>query len=323
MRGIMEEIAINMYKIDEIAASGKAQALQIFHEGKAYSFRHLFSQSQRWEPVEGRRERTERRGEHSHPLHHVLLYTEGRGHFNYCGGTPSFEPGTLVVSSPGEPHCFGPHDDCGEPVTYKHFTFELISGDSSRLEAPFHKLLSLYSGAEYGESPFPLKLDPFAFHSVLESMESAIALRMEHETHPNLGEAAAIMRLFATIARELRPSGSGVSRVIDERLLKAKTLLVDDSLGNIRMERLSKEAGLSGPHLIRSFKAAFGETPMRFNRRLRLERARQLLAESGWGEKRIASETGFCDEFHFAKSFKSLYGEAPSAFRRRALSERA
>lgn len=319
----MEKIANNMYKIDIGAASGAAQALQVLHEGKAYSFRHLFSQSQRWEPVEGRRERTERRKDHSHSLFHVLLYTEGKGHFNYCGGTPSFEPGTLVVSSPGEPHCFGPHDDCGMPVTYKHFTFELVSDGASRLEIPFHKLLSLYSGAECRRLPFPFKLAPMDFHAVLERMDSAIGLGMGYETHPGLGEAATIMSLFAAVAKGGCPSASGASRAADERLLKARKLLMDDRLGDVGMRRLSKRAGLSGPHLIRAFKAAFGETPMRFNRRLRLESAKRLLTESGWGEKRIASETGFCDEFHFAKSFKSLYGETPSAFRRRALRERA
>ena len=46
----------------------------------------------------------------------------------------------------------------------------------------------------------------------------------------------------------------------------------------LTLEDLSAEADLSVYHLLRSFRAAFGETPHEYLTRMRLERAKELLS---------------------------------------------
>ena len=49
----------------------------------------------------------------------------------------------------------------------------------------------------------------------------------------------------------------------------------------------------------------------------KLNRARYLLSgEPAVKLRTIASELGFCDEFHFSKAFKRAYGISPSEYRR-------
>jgi len=216
----MEEKNINMYKNDIVGQKGKTQILQVLHKGRVYFFRHLFSGSERCEPVPPVRGRTLDRDEHFHPIYHAVLYSEGRGCFNYCGEKLDFEPGLLVVTSPNEPHKFGPHTDCGSPVTYKHFTFDLVSEDGLSLELPFNELLSLYSGVGYARMKVPYRLDPMAYHVVLESLESVIAQKMEHESHPDLTAASAIMKLLSNLTRVFCMKTSIGDSVFDERLLR-------------------------------------------------------------------------------------------------------
>jgi methylphosphotriester-DNA--protein-cysteine methyltransferase len=71
-------------------------------------------------------------------------------------------------------------------------------------------------------------------------------------------------------------------RIIDERF--AEPLTVD---------QISRAAGLSRYHFIRSFRRAFGCTPGRYLRERRLTRARQLLASSDLPVTDVCFAVGF------------------------------
>ncbi len=297
----------------------KPQALSLLWKGRSYRLRHLFSGVQRWEPAPPGR-KTESRREHSHPVYHVVLYTEGRGRFNFAGRELPFEPGLLSLTSPGAPHKFGPHEDCGCPVEYRNFTFDMVDSEGIPLEIPFHMLLSAYAGFEHCPEDAPIALSPQELRMLLAALDGALALRLPGETLAGLEAAPAVMGLLAALSSLLRTE-HGAAATADSRLLKAKSLLERDFKGRLEASALAKAAGLSKAHFLRAFKAAFGSSPMRFGRRLRLERAKELLAEGG-GVKAVAFETGFCDEFHFANAFRREFGEPPSAFRKRARSGR-
>ena len=58
-----------------------------------------------------------------------------------------------------------------------------------------------------------------------------------------------------------------------------------------------------------------GTTPATFLRRLRLERAKQLIREGGRTMAEISYATGFNDPHYFSKIFKKEYGITPTEFR--------
>lgn len=81
----------------------------------------------------------------------------------------------------------------------------------------------------------------------------------------------------------------------------------------------ARRAALSPSHFRREFEAFAGESPARFQRRLRLERGAALLAA---GEQRIidvAIDTGFGSHEAFTRAFRSHFGSTPSEYRRRAV----
>jgi transcriptional regulator GlxA family with amidase domain len=75
-------------------------------------------------------------------------------------------------------------------------------------------------------------------------------------------------------------------------------------------------AGMSAAHFIRSFRAAFGETPHRYLQRRRVERSMFLLRETERSVTDICFEVGFNSLGTFSRTFREIVGESPLAFRR-------
>jgi AraC-like DNA-binding protein len=102
------------------------------------------------------------------------------------------------------------------------------------------------------------------------------------------------------------------------RICRARDLIRDCFAEPITLDDCALEAGLSPWHLLRSFRAAFGETPKEFLTRLRLERARQLLTVTTHSVTEVCFDIGFSSLGTFSVLFKRHVGCSPKEFRRRA-----
>jgi AraC family transcriptional regulator len=69
-------------------------------------------------------------------------------------------------------------------------------------------------------------------------------------------------------------------------------------------------------HFIRSFKQAAGIPPHQFMIRLRVDRAKEMLAEGELSIAEVASQTGFGSPIQLTRAFRRVVGTTPSAFRR-------
>ncbi|GEB48414.1 MULTISPECIES: AraC family transcriptional regulator [Streptomyces] len=81
---------------------------------------------------------------------------------------------------------------------------------------------------------------------------------------------------------------------------------------------IAAEVHLSVYHFVRVFRAATGETPHRYLTRLRIERARQLLADTGLTVAQIAARCGFAGPASLSSAFLAHVGVRPSAYRKNA-----
>lgn len=83
------------------------------------------------------------------------------------------------------------------------------------------------------------------------------------------------------------------------------------------LEELAKIAGLSPTWLHRIFSETMGETPLDHLNRLRMEKARELLAISDLSASSVAVECGFENVPYFFTLFKRTCQETPAQFRAR------
>ncbi|MGK5677844.1 helix-turn-helix domain-containing protein [Actinoplanes sp. URMC 104] len=90
-----------------------------------------------------------------------------------------------------------------------------------------------------------------------------------------------------------------------------------NSAAPLTLGDLAALGGMSRPHLVRAFRAAYGETPMRYLTRRRIARAQELLRYANLTVTEICMAVGFTSLGSFSSRFTALVGESPTAYQRR------
>lgn len=88
----------------------------------------------------------------------------------------------------------------------------------------------------------------------------------------------------------------------------------------LNLPDISARANLSPYHFLRVHKQTFRETPHEFLTRLRVERAKTLLAKGGHNVTEACFEVGFSSVGSFSALFTRRVGLSPSEYRRYARS---
>jgi AraC-like DNA-binding protein len=83
------------------------------------------------------------------------------------------------------------------------------------------------------------------------------------------------------------------------------------------LDALARVACVSKYHFARCFEATYGESPMRFLTRRRIERAQNLLRGANLTVTEICMMVGYSSLGSFSSRFTELVGESPTAYRDR------
>lgn len=100
------------------------------------------------------------------------------------------------------------------------------------------------------------------------------------------------------------------------RLCRARDLMRAQHAEPLRLDLLAREAGLSRFHFLRTFRDAFGMTPHEYLTRVRLDRAKQLLAADEGSVTSVCFDVGFRSVGSFSTLFAERVGCPPSAWRK-------
>lgn len=99
------------------------------------------------------------------------------------------------------------------------------------------------------------------------------------------------------------------------RLCRGRDLLAAEYQSRVLLEQAAREACLSEFHFHRLFRATFGETPHDFLTRLRLDRAKQMLASERTVTE-VCFEVGYESLGSFSAKFRAEIGRSPVEFQR-------
>lgn len=108
------------------------------------------------------------------------------------------------------------------------------------------------------------------------------------------------------------PSEKSDSAVEMERAREFLHVLMATDVG---LDELASYSGIDRFRLTRQFKRCFGQTPHAYLVRLRLRKARALLA-IGKSPAEVAAEVGFSDQSHMGAWFRRAYRLTPAAYQR-------
>ena len=87
----------------------------------------------------------------------------------------------------------------------------------------------------------------------------------------------------------------------------------------IDMNEIADSLGVSYTSFAVAFKTQTGESPVRFLRKLRLQKARYELQNTNMSVKQVALDCGFSSTEYFCNFFREEVGETPSAFREKVV----
>jgi transcriptional regulator GlxA family with amidase domain len=83
---------------------------------------------------------------------------------------------------------------------------------------------------------------------------------------------------------------------------------------NFGVEDLGREIGMSRMQLYRKLQALTDLSPSDFMKKVRLQRAAQLLLQGSGNVSEISYQVGFSSHAYFSKCFHDQYGKTPSEF---------
>ena len=124
--------------------------------------------------------------------------------------------------------------------------------------------------------------------------------------------AARLLALSRAAAAAQRRTTSGLVRW---RLKRAIDYIESRLEEPTRLADVASATGLTRMHFAAQFRAATGLRPHEYMLRRRIDRAKEMLAETGMSVLEVALSVGFQSPSHFTTVFKRFTGEAPFAWR--------
>jgi AraC-like DNA-binding protein len=142
------------------------------------------------------------------------------------------------------------------------------------------------------------------FVTALDSLGSATSL---------LESQASITAFVAGLLAERAGLGIVESKRGGDAAVHVRQRLQKDTTGEVDLETLARETGLSRFQLLRAFKRRFGIPPQAYRMQMRIAMARKLL-RSGMAPAGVAAELGFVDQSHMTRHFKRAVGITPARY---------
>ena len=100
----------------------------------------------------------------------------------------------------------------------------------------------------------------------------------------------------------------------DEHLTRIARVLKDihtDCAKPFSIDSMAKRAGMSVAAFHQNFKAVTASSPLQYLKRIRLDRARRLMAHDGHNASTAAKAVGYESPSQFSREFKRLFGVTP------------
>jgi two-component system response regulator YesN len=102
---------------------------------------------------------------------------------------------------------------------------------------------------------------------------------------------------------------------IDHRVKMVIRFIEENRDRQLSLNEIARFINVSPWHLCRLFRTGTGTSVNQYLLNLRMQKAKELLANTCLRVKEIMNQVGIRDESHFARTFKKLFGVSPSQYR--------
>jgi AraC-like DNA-binding protein len=247
--------------------------------------------------------------------HELVLLLRGRGVVRTAEASYEFGPHHLFCIPPFLPHSFTARG--GDEHVAVHFDF--APGVPSFARDPQRR------------RPYRVRFPQglaLSFHRVLKPSDGVEASLLELVRSWDRGTPASRLVVQAIAQRLIaellsvpatdQDAGSNADVVVRTRIQRAMDFLDGHFHEEVSAADIARAAGLSPSRFNTVFRKWTGYSPQDYVRRLRVDRARQLLADIDIPIKAVAERCGFANPYHFSRVFHQIDGLSPTRYREAA-----
>lgn len=254
---------------------------------------------------------------HWHYYMEIMMMLEGTAYIEADGQDYVLEPGDLILFHPQVSHAI--YSTGQFPLRYHVIKCNPVYLNVSNSSLP--AVSSLLTMA--AENP-----DLSVFFSIKEiahlSLETIFTEMIKIVTEKKFGYdimahsyccmlITELLRLWEAQGFHLLPRSEHMST--NDKFTNIAEYIFQHYQENISIEDLAGQFHMSYSHFSSRFKEYYGQTCSQFIRKVRLQRAEDLLCFTDFDLSYISQETGFCDCSHFIHAFRSQYKITPKQFR--------
>jgi AraC-like DNA-binding protein len=159
---------------------------------------------------------------------------------------------------------------------------------------------------------------PVASHEISDPVMRRLFGHLDRPGESDDGYADAIRIALAARWLKLRSGEQGQqpTEALQKWRLKKVLAYIDENLAeSVSLADLARTAGLSRMYFAARFRAATGQRPHDYVLQRRIERAKEMLAQTEETLVNIALDIGFHTQAHFTTVFKKFVGSTPGRWR--------
>lgn len=229
-------------------------------------------------------------GWHCHENHHISFIIRGGNKEQRKGRETEILPGTIVSYQSGELH--------------RNFNTDTSSWNINlEIETSFFNRYDLSANALNNIAGLACADAKFA------------SLKIYRECLANTGHSSVSIHSLLLGLLDYRDASSSAVPLWVSSL---RDILHDRWNDNIRLEELAHLVKVHPITISKSFSRYFRCTLGEYIRKLRIEKATQLVQTTDWSLTAIAHHCGFFDQSHFIRVFKNMTGFLPGRYKRLA-----
>ncbi len=251
-----------------------------------------------------------------HENYEMVYMKKGSAVFEIAGHPVPLGPNDIVIIKPMQYHKFIVKSESGCVFIVLNFKFEnRINGVHS--DVPLEDFLNFVSGRETG--PY-IKLKVSQKNEIIVLLNRILKERESSEPGSEFLNYLLVMELFVLLSRALKMEWENSIKTKSPKLKELIGIAVNYIHNNFERDISLKDiAGfvfLSPSYFTRAFKEETGMSPINYLLKVRIDRAKELLTDTGLKISDIALSVGFSNQQRFNEMFKKHTKVTPLQYRK-------
>lgn len=251
-----------------------------------------------------------------HDFYEMVYTKKGNAVFEISGRTAAIGPNDIVIIKPNQPHKFFVKSEAGCEFIVLYFEF-INQKNNQYSEASMEDFLNFVRGGESGNF---ITLKVSQKNEIIMLLNRLLKEKESSEIGSEFLNHLLILELFVLISRALKmeweDSIKGKSTKLKELIQTSVNYINNNYERDISLKDIARYVFLSPSYFIRAFKEEIKISPINYLLKVRVERAKELLADTDQRISDIALNVGFSNQQRFNEIFKKYAKMTPLQYRK-------